>query len=45
MGMCREKKTIGRRNVWNVRWRAPDQQVDQRGRGKMLCEKIANHVI
>ena len=31
MGMCCEKKTlIGRRNVWNMRWRAPDQEVDQK---------------
>jgi len=31
MSMCCEKKTlIGCRNVWNMRWRAPDQEVDQR---------------
>ena len=46
MGMCCEKKTlIGWRNVWNMRWRAPDQEVDQRGHGKGLCKKIAKHVI
>jgi len=28
-----------------MRWRAPDQEVDQRGHGKRLCEKIAMHVI
>jgi len=32
MGMCCEKKTlIGQRNIWNMRWRAPDQEVDKRG--------------
>ena len=25
-----QKTLIGRRNVWNMRWRAPDQQVDNR---------------
>ena len=46
MGMCCEKKTlIGLRNVWNMRWRAPDQEVDQRGHGKRLCKKIAKHII
>ena len=37
MGMCCEKKTL--------RWRAPDQEVDQRGHGKRLCKKIAKRVI
>jgi len=46
MSMCCEKKTlIGRRNVWNMRRRAPDQEVDQRGHGERLCKKIAKHVI
>ena len=27
------------------RWRAPDQEVDQRGCGERLCKKIAKHVI
>jgi len=46
MGMSCEKKTlIGWRNVWNMRWRAPDQEVDQRGHGKRLCKKIDKHVI
>jgi len=31
--------------IWNMRWRAPDQEVDQRGRGKRLCRKIVKHVI
>ena len=31
--------------LWNMRWRAPDQEVDQRGHGKRLCKKIAKHVI
>ena len=46
VGMCCEKKTlIGRRNVWNMRWRAPDQEVEQKGRGERLCKKIAKHSI
>ena len=46
MGMCCEKKTlIGWRNIWNTRWRASDQEVDQRGRRERLCKKIAKHVI
>ena len=40
MGICCEKKTlIGWRNVWNMRWRASDQEVDQRGHGQRLCKK------
>jgi len=47
MGMCCRKKTvIGRRNVWSMRWRAPDQEqeVDQRGLGQRLCKKIVRHI-
>jgi len=45
-GHVRKKKTpIGWRNVWNMRLRAPDQEVDQRGHGKRLSKKIAKHVI
>jgi len=45
MGMCSEKKTlIGWRGVWNMRWRSPDQEVDQRRHGERLCIKIAKHV-
>ena len=29
----------------NMRWRAPYQEVDQRGHGQRLCKKIAKHVI
>jgi len=36
MGMCCEKTLIGWRNVWNMRWRAPDQEVDQRGRKEVV---------
>jgi len=28
-----------------MRWRAPDQEVDQRGHGERLCKKIAKHVM
>jgi len=27
-----------------MRWRAPDQEVDQRGHEERLCKKIAKHV-
>ena len=27
-----------------MRWRAPDQEVDQTGHGERLCKKIAKHV-
>jgi len=30
---------------YHIRWRASDQEVDQRGHGKRLCKKIAKHVI
>jgi len=37
MGMCCEKKTmIGCRNVWNMRWRAPVQEVDQRRHAEVV---------
>jgi len=46
MGMCCKIKTlIGWRNVWSMKRRAPDQEVDHRGHGKRLCKKIAKHVI
>jgi len=46
VGTCCEKKTLtGWRNVWNMRWRAPDQEVDQTEHGDRLCKKIAKHVI
>jgi len=45
MGMCCEKKTmIRRRNVWSVKWRVPDQEVDQRRLGQRLRKKTARHV-
>jgi len=28
-----------------MRWRAPDQEVDQRGLGDRLCKKIVKHVL
>jgi len=43
--VLRKKTLTGRRNVWNMRWRAPDQEVYQRGRGQRLCKKTAKHVI
>jgi len=38
-------KSPGWRNVWNTGWRAPDEEVYQKGHGKRLCKKIAKHVI
>jgi len=33
-------------SVWNMRWRAPDQEADhQRGREERLCKKIAKHAV
>jgi len=26
--------------VWNMRWRPPDQEIDQRGHGERLCKKL-----
>ena len=40
-----KETVIGWRSVWNMRWRAPDQEVDQRGHAERLCRKIAKHVI
>jgi len=40
-----EKKTlIGQQNLCSMRWKAPDQEVDQRGHGKRMCKKIVKHV-
>jgi len=45
MGMCYEKKTLtGQRNVWSMKWMAPDQEVDRRALRKRLCKKIVEHV-
>jgi len=30
---------------YHTRWRAPDQEVHQRGHGQRLCKKIAKHTI
>jgi len=44
--VLQKKKTlIGWRNVFNMRWRAPDQEVNQKGRGERLCKKIAKHAV
>jgi len=41
-GMCCEKKTlIGQRNVWNMRWRVPDQEVDQKGSGERFAKRLS----
>jgi len=43
--VLRKEDTDWMKNVWNMRWRAPDQEVDQRGHGRRLCKKIAKHII
>jgi len=45
--MCCEKKSLIGEEMYglNMRWRAPDQEVDQRGHGVRLRKKIAKHVI
>ena len=43
--VLRKEDTDWVKNVWNMRWRAPHQGVDQRGHGERLCKKIAKHVI
>jgi len=30
--------------VWGVRWRVPDQEVDQRKREEWLWKKTARHI-
>jgi len=43
--VLRNEDTDWVKKLWNMRWRAPDQEVDQRGHGNRLCKKIAKHVI
>jgi len=43
--VLRKEDTDWVKKLWNMRRRAPDQHVGQRGRGKRLCEKIANDII
>jgi len=31
--------------MYRMRWRAPDQEVDQKGREERLCKKIAKHTL
>jgi len=40
---CERMTMIGRRNVWSMKWRVPDQETDQRGLGERMC-KIFKHV-
>ena len=42
---CGKMTVTGWRNVWNMRWRAPDKEIDQKGHGQRLCKKIAKHAI
>jgi len=47
LGMCwlLREDTDWWRNECSMKWRAPDQEVDQRGHGERLCKKIAKHEI
>jgi len=31
------------RNVFAMKWKVPDQEVDQRGFGERLCKKTVRH--
>jgi len=42
--VLRKQTLIGWRNVWSVRWRASDQEVDQRGVEERLCKMIVKYV-
>jgi len=41
---CKKKTMIGWRNVWSMKWRVSDQEVDRRGLGQRLCNKSVKHV-
>ena len=32
------------KNLWSMKWRAPDQEVDQRGLGERLCSTTVKHI-
>jgi len=40
---CKKKIVIGRRNVWSMKWRVPDEEVDLRGLEERLSKKTVNH--
>jgi len=45
MAMCSEKKTLTAwRNIWSMKWRAPNQEKDQRGLGQRLRKKTVKHI-
>jgi len=44
-GMCCEKKTmIGRRNVWSMKWKVPDQEVGYQRGLRERCKKTVRRV-
>ena len=43
--VLRKDDTDWVKKLWNMRWRAPDQEADQTEHAEKLCKKIANHVI
>jgi len=42
--MLQNEDTDWVKNVWSMKWRDPDQEVDQRGLGERLYKKIVKHV-
>jgi len=30
--------------IWSMKWRVPDQEVDQKGLGEKLCKKTVKHI-
>jgi len=42
--MLQKEDTDWVKNVWSMKWRAPDQEVDQRELGERLYKKIVKHV-
>jgi len=41
---CGKKIMIRLRNVWIMKWRVPDPEVDQRGLEKRFCKKTVKHI-
>ena len=40
--MLQKEDTDWVKKLWNIGWRAPDQEVDQEGRRERLCKKTAH---
>jgi len=45
MDMCCKEKIMTRRgNVWSMKYRVPDEEVDPRGPGERLWKRTVKHV-